>query len=243
MRVLVLGGTAEARALAAELVERDVPVVSSLAGRVSHPRLPPGQVRIGGFGGAEGLAAALREGGFTHLVDATHPFATTMTANAAHVARLTGIPALRLARPGWADRPGSEGWHWVRGYAEARARAERLGERRFLTTGRQTLPHFSSWADRFVLVRLVEPPDQPLPGSWAVLLDRGPFEVESEKAILAEHGIEVLVTKDSGGPYTSAKLTAADAADVPIVVVVRPPTPAGIPEVASVGEVIEALSG
>ncbi len=184
-RVLLLGGTAEARALAAALVDAGFDVVSSLAGRVSKPRMPVGDVRVGGFGGVDGLAAALVEGGFTHLVDATHPFAVRMTANAGAASTVAGVPCLRLARPGWSGHPDARSWHWVDGYDEARRRAEELGaERPFITTGRQTLEHYSSWTDRDVVLRVVEPLDEEAPGRWTVLLDRGPFGVEDERALM-----------------------------------------------------------
>jgi precorrin-6A/cobalt-precorrin-6A reductase len=242
-RVLLLGGTAEARALAAGLVEAGVDVVSSLAGRVSKPRMPVGDVRVGGFGGVEGLAAALVGGGFTHLVDATHPFAVRMTANAGVASRVAGVPCLRLARPGWNGHPDAGSWHWVDDYDAGRAAAEGLGAARpFITTGRQTLAHYASWTDRDVLLRVVEPLDEDPPPRWTVLLDRGPFGVESELALMRAHGVDVLLTKDSGGAYTEAKLRAAAELGVPVIVVRRPQVPAGVAEVSSVDEVLGWLT-
>ncbi len=240
-RVLLLGGTAEARALAAQLVCRGVPVLSSLAGRVGSPRLPEGEVRIGGFGGVPGLVAALHEGAFTHLVDATHPFAVTMRGHAVAAAEEAGVPVLRLARPGWRAHPDAGVWHWVDSYAAARVTAQRLGCRPFVTTGRQTLAHYLSWADRDVLVRVVEPLDEPVPTRWTVLRDRGPYQLDGEVALLREHRIDVLLTKDSGGSYTAAKLTAAAQLAVPVVVVSRPPAPPGLPEVSSIDGVLTWL--
>ena len=225
MRVLVLGGTAEARALAVALLDRGVDFVSSLAGRVTRPRMPVGQVRIGGFVGVDGLADTLREGGFTHLIDATHPFATTMTAHAVAAAELAGVPALRLARPGWAGRTDADTWTWVPDLDAARVAAESLGSRPFLSSGRQTLPHFAGWIDRDVLVRVVEPLDGEVPPRWTVVLDRGPYSLDRELDLLRGHRIDVLVTKDSGGAYTSAKLDAAAELGVAVVVVARPPAP------------------
>ncbi len=240
-RVLLLGGTAEARALAAQLVCRGVPVLSSLAGRVGSPRLPEGEVRIGGFGGVAGLVAEVREGAFTHLVDATHPFAVTMRGHAVAAAEAAGVPVLRLARPGWRAHPDAEAWHWVDSYAAARVTAQGLGRRPFVTTGRQTLAHYLGWADRDVLVRVVEPLDEPAPARWTVLRDRGPYQLDGEVALLREHRIDVLLTKDSGGSYTAAKLTAAAQLAVPVVVVTPPPPPPGLPEVSSIDGVLTWL--
>ena len=240
-RVLLVGGTAEARALAQALVDADVEVVSSLAGRVSRPRLPAGEVRIGGFGGVEGLVAAIEEGGFTHVVDATHPFAATMTQHVVEATGRLGVPAVRLSRPGWSGRPDAAGWRWVSSHDEAREVAESLGDRPFLTTGRQTLPAYAAWSPRPVLVRVVEPPEQPLPAAWRVLLDRGPYERAGERDLMREHGVDVLLTKDSGGAYTSAKLDAAADLGVPVVVVARPPVPGDIAVVGDVEGVLSAL--
>lgn len=242
-RVLLLGGTSEARALAVALVEAGIDVVSSLAGRVSKPRMPVGDVRVGGFGGVEGLAAALAEGGFTHLIDATHPFAVRMTANAAAASTVAGVPCLRLARPGWSGHQDAGAWHWVADYDEARARAEELGAiRPFITTGRQTLQHYKLWADRDVVLRVVEPLDDAAPPRWTVLLDRGPFDVEAERALMVEHGVDTLLTKDSGGAYTAAKLDAASDLGVPVIVVRRPAAPAGMAEVESMADVLSWLT-
>ncbi|WP_153503953.1 cobalt-precorrin-6A reductase [Cumulibacter manganitolerans] len=234
MRVLILGGTAEARALAALLADAGRYVVSSLAGRVARPRLPVGEVRIGGFGGPGGLAEFLRSASITHLVDATHPFATTMTRHAVEAAAATGVPLVRFARPGWRSHPHADRWHWAASYDDARAIAEGLGRRPFLTTGRQTLPYFrDAWADRTVVVRVVEPLETPPPAAWQVLLARGPYAVDAEVALMREHRVDVLLTKDSGGGYTAAKLEAAARLDVPVVVVARPALPSGAHEVAS----------
>lgn len=244
MKPLVLGGTAEARALAQRLIDDGIGVTSSLAGRVSRPRLPPGEVRIGGFGGVAGLVDYLRGEHITHLVDATHPFATTMSRHGVEAADAAGIPFLRYARPGWRARPDSGEWTWVASYDEARDASDRLGRRPFLTTGRQTLLHFTGpWAGREVLVRVVEPLGDDAPASWTVVLDRGPYDIAGERALMREHRVDVLLTKDSGGSYTAAKLDAAAELGVPVVVVSRPDGPAGTREVATLDEVIEWLRG
>jgi precorrin-6A/cobalt-precorrin-6A reductase len=237
MSVLVLGGTAEARALAAELHERDYRVVSSLAGRVARPRLPVGEVRVGGFGGVDGLAAWLREHEIEAVVDATHPFAERIGANAFAAAEQTGVPLLRLERPGWQESKGDR-WHWVRDLAEAAELLPGLGSRAFLTSGRQGLAAFASLDELWFLIRCVDPPELPLPPHHEVLLDRGPYEVDSERALITEHRVDVLVTKDSGGAMTAAKLTAARELGLPVVVVRRPTRPATT-VAANVAEAVE----
>ena len=233
MRVLLLGGTTEARRLARELRSAGVPAVTSLAGDVRDPLLPVGEVRVGGFGGAPGLAAHLHADGVTAVVDATHPFAARITANAVAACAATGLPYLRVERPGWAGRPDAPSWHWVDSLADARDVAERLGRRVFLAIGRQGLDEFSDWNDRYVLVRVVDPPDTLVPAEWEVVRARGPFAVADERDLLRSRGIEVLVTKDSGGP-TSSKLDAAAELDVAVVIVRRPPLPDGVDAVGSV---------
>ena len=230
-RVLVLGGTGEARRLAADLVDDGMAVVSSLAGRVAHPLLPPGEVRIGGFGGAAGLAAWLREQRPAAVVDATHPFAAAMTAAAAEAAAAAGVPLLRLQRPGWTAGPGDD-WRWVGSLEEAAVAVAGFGSV-FVTTGRQGLAAFAD-VPGHCLVRTVDPPEPPLPRRVTVVLARGPFSVADETALMREHAVDVLVTKDSGGSMTAAKLTAARDLGVPVVLVRRPPLPAGVPVAGSV---------
>ncbi len=242
MSVLLLGGTAEARRLAELLVADGVPVVTSLAGDVVDLRLPPGEVRVGGFGGIDGLVAYLRDHGVTGVVDATHPYAEQMTGNAAAACARTGVPLLRLSRPSWSTRADAASWHWVGTIAEASQAAERLGDRVFLAIGRQSLGEFADWADRKVLVRVVDPPDFEVPATWEVLRARGPFTLDAELDLLRSHGIDVLVAKDSGGS-TEAKLDAAVELGVAVVMVSRPALPAGVPVVASVAEAAGWLRG
>jgi precorrin-6A/cobalt-precorrin-6A reductase len=237
-RVLVLGGTGEARQLATALVAEGVDVLSSLAGRVADPLLPPGEVRVGGFGGAEGLTAWLQEWPVTAVVDATHPFAATMTASAATAAGLTGTPLLRLQRPGWTPGPGDD-WRWVDSPADAALAVAGFGSV-FLTTGRQSLGAFAGLGGR-CLVRSVDPPAPPLPGRTSVVLARGPFTVEEELDLMRRHAVEVVVTKDSGGSMTAAKLRAARELGLPVVLVRRPPQPPGLTAVATVDEAMAWL--
>lgn len=221
MTILILGGTAEARELAAALVADGLDVISSLAGRVNSPSLPPGRVRVGGFGGAGGLADYLRRQQVSAVVDATHPFAATISANALQAADRTSTPLVRLERPGWRGHPRSDSWTWVADPAAARAAAE-FAWRPFLTTGRQSLPDFHPWASREVLVRLVDPPTIPLPQRWTLIMSRGPYSYAGERQVLTDHGIDVLMTKDSGGAHTVAKLDAAADLGIPVVIIARP---------------------
>ncbi len=236
MTVLLLGGTSEARELAVLLDEAGVDFVSSLAGRVERPRLPVGEVRMGGFGGVEGLRAWLAEHGATAVVDATHPFAEGMSANAVAACTASGVPLLRLARPGWGDAPGADKWHWVDDHAAAAELAASLGRRPLLTVGRQPLDHFvGPLAGHRAVVRVVDPPEIEVPAPWLVMLDRGPYDLAGEIELLAEHASDVLVTKDSGGSYTWPKMAAADQLGVPVVVVRRRAEVDGVETVPDAG--------
>jgi precorrin-6A/cobalt-precorrin-6A reductase len=239
--VLILGGTTEARELAAVLTARPgFRVTTSFAGRVTRPGAVTGDVRTGGFGGAEGLAAWLREHRVDALVDATHPFAESITENAARAAAAAGVPGVVLRRPGW--RPGPEDrWHPVTSLDAAADLLSRLGRRVFLTTGRLGLAAFAHLADLHFVVRSVELPEPPMPPHTEVVLARGPFTVADESALLSAHCVDVLVTKDSGGAATAAKLTAARELALPVVVVRRPPLPDGVTAVPDVAGVLQRL--
>jgi precorrin-6A/cobalt-precorrin-6A reductase len=236
MTVLVLGGTAEARALAGALADDGTCVISSLAGRVAAPRLPQGEVRVGGFGGPEMLAAWLREQGIAAVVDATHPFAQRISASAASACATAGVPLLRLERPGWTQRSGDD-WHWVDDTAAAADAVPDLGRRVFLTTGRQGIAAFAGLGTVWFLVRCIDPPAPPLPPSCEILLDRGPYTCEGELSLIDRFGLDLLVTKDSGGALTAAKLAAARLRGLPVIVIRRPPRP----EIATVRAVADAL--
>lgn len=224
--VLLLGGTGEARRLAGALAGTPgLRVVSSLAGRVKAPSLPAGEVRIGGFGGTTGLVQWLRDNRVDAVVDATHPFAARITAHAVRACAATGTPLLVLSRPGWTAGPGDR-WHWVPSLDAAARLLPELGGRVFLTTGRQDLAVFAD-LDLWFLVRTVDPPEPPVPRHAEVLLARGPFTVDGERDLLERHRIDVVVTKDSGGIMTAAKLIAARDAGIPVVVQRRPPLPTG----------------
>ncbi|WP_328357285.1 cobalt-precorrin-6A reductase [Mycobacterium sp. NBC_00419] len=235
MRILLLGGTGEARALAARL-HPDTEIVSSLAGRVPDPALPVGPVRIGGFGGVDGLVQWLRDNGIGAVVDATHPFAATMTAHAAQACDDLTLPYVVLARPAW-DPDGaivvssdSEAADVVAGQGYSRV---------FLTTGRSGVAPFVDSAAWF-LIRVVTAPDpEVLPARHRVLLSRGPYAYDGECTLLRDNGIDVLVTKNSGGELTRAKLHAAHDLGVPVVMIERPPLPAGVWTIGTVDEAVD----
>ncbi|HET6734873.1 cobalt-precorrin-6A reductase [Mycobacterium sp.] len=232
MRVLLLGGTSEARALAAQL-HPDVDVISSLAGRVPDPALPVGEVRIGGFGGVQGLRRWLMDARVDAVVDATHPYAATITGNAAAVCAELAVPHLVVARPAWptgdAIVVGSD--------AEAAKTVAAQGYSRvFLTTGRSGIAAFAD-VDAWFLIRAVTAPEeQVLPRRHQVIMSRGPYRYDDELALLREHRIDALVTKNSGGAMTRPKLDAAAALQVAVVMVDRPPLPAGVTTVSTVDD-------
>jgi precorrin-6A/cobalt-precorrin-6A reductase len=223
--VLLLGGTGEARRLAEALAgRRGLRVVTSLAGRVADPALPAGDTRIGGFGGPAGLAAWLRDERVTAVVDATHPFADRITASAVTASAEAGVPLLVLRRPGWTAGPGDD-WRRVPSLPAAAEAVAALAERVFLTTGRQGASAFAHLHRQWFLLRCVDPPEPPLPPRLEVIRDRGPFTEAGELDLMRRHAVEVLVTKDSGGPMTAAKLVAARRLGLPVVMVDLPPEP------------------
>jgi precorrin-6A/cobalt-precorrin-6A reductase len=223
MRVLVLGGTTEASALAGLLAHReDIDTMLSLAGRTVAPVRPPVPYRIGGFGGVAGLVQFLRDNTIDAVVDATHPFATQMSAHAVEACRESGTPLLVLGRPAWQAGTGDD-WTEV---DDAPAAARALGaEPRtvFLTVGRLSLPAFAAAPQHRYVIRSIDPPGglDALP-QHRLVLARGPFDLDAERALMREEGIEVVVTKNSGGAATGAKLAAARELGLPVVVIRRP---------------------
>lgn len=222
MRVLILGGTTEATAIARALAGdgRFSPVLS-LAGRTQRPAPPPIPWRSGGFGGAAGLAACLRE--FDALIDATHPFAARISANAAEAAALAGVPRVTVLRPAWTPQPGDD-WQGVPSMAHAAAALGPRARRVFLTVG-QELAAFGP--PHSYLLRSVDPPADAPPNA-TVIAARGPFTEAGDRALMAAHRIEVLVTKNSGGTAVAGKLAAARSLGLPVVIVDRPAPPTGL---------------
>jgi precorrin-6A/cobalt-precorrin-6A reductase len=222
--VLVLGGTAEAREVSRALAETGIPVVSSLAGRVTHPGQMGGQTRIGGFGGPDGLADWLREQCCAAMIDATHPFAAQISQSAVAASAFTGVPLVRLVRPGWMEQRGDR-WYWVDDVDEAAELMPRLGTRVLLAIGRQRLSAFAKIRDAWFLARCIDRPRGPLPRKHEILLARGPFTPESERQLFAQYEIDLVVARDSGGPSTEAKLTVARERGLPVIMVRRPMLP------------------
>lgn len=239
--LLILGGTTEGYKLAEAAVGLPgLRVISSLAGRVDSPRLPAGELRIGGFGGVTGLADYLRREKIDVIIDATHPFASRMGWNAAGASAETGIPLLRLERPAWQPVAGDH-WtlveDWPAAAATLRGGADTAPARRvFLAIGRQELAHFAGLNDIWFLIRSVEAPDSTLHFAQAeLLLARGPFRMEDELVLLKQHRIDTIVCKNSGGTATDGKLTAARDLGIRIVMLARPqrPTLPSAPDVAA----------
>lgn len=241
-RVLVLGGTAEGLELAQRLARvGHLSVTYSLAGRTARPRACDAPVRSGGFGGAGGLERYLADTATRMVVDATHPFAERMSRHAFDACDRSGAWLLQLARPAWTPAPGDR-WTGVGDLAGAAAVLPSLGRRAFLTTGGRGLEPFAELRDTWFLVRCIEPPGTlPLP-RHGLLLDRGPFDAGAEEALMREHRIDVLVTKNAGGTLIAAKLVAARRLGIPVVMVRRPALPPAprVPDVESaVASVLE----
>lgn len=220
MRILILGGTGEARDLAARLVRLGHEVTTSLAGRTSSPLLPAGELRVGKFGGIPGLVGYLSARRFDRLVDATHPYAGLISVNAVAAAQRTGIPLVRFMRPAWPE-PAGAGWRHVPDAAAAAASLP-AGATALLTTGHEGLAAFLERNDCSLVVRLIEPPDFPLPRHARLLIDRPPYDLAGEQALFARAGISHLVSKNSGGAQTSAKLEAARLGGVTVIMLARP---------------------
>ncbi len=220
MKILILGGTAEARELANSLSDGGHRVITSLAGRTSHPTLPKGDIRVGKFGGVAGLCAYLQAARIERLVDATHPYAGLISINAVAAAQRTGVPLVRFMRPPW---PEPAGWNWfaVPDIAAA-ASALPTGATAMITTGHEGLEGFFRRDDCHFLVRLIEAPTMRLPPFARQLLARPPYDLEGETRLLAGEGITNLVSKNSGGPQTFAKLAAAHTLGIPTIMIARP---------------------
>jgi precorrin-6A/cobalt-precorrin-6A reductase len=236
-RLLILGGTGEAAALARAALARfgeSLAVTTALAGRTERPGPIPGAVRIGGFGGPAGLAAYLGEHGIDRLIDATHPFAAAISRSARLAGERTGVPRLLLLRPQWRRHP-LDRWIEVDDMAAAAAVVGRIGRRAWLTVGPGEVAAFAGATGVRFLVRLVDPPRRPLPLRFCeVIVGRGPFTLAEERHRIERHAIDVLVCKASGGAATEAKLVAARELGLPVVMVRRPP--------AEPGEAVESVA-
>lgn len=225
LRLLILGGTGDAAALAEALAADDrVTATSSLAGRVARPHLPLGQVRIGGFGGAAGLAEYLRAQRIDAVIDATHPFAARISANAADACKRSAVPLMLLERAPWTAIAGDR-WHEVDSIGAAAQLAPALGRRIFLTTGRQELAPFAACSACWFLIRTIDGPGVPLPPASELIIGRGPFQLEQEIALMHKYAIDLVLSKNSGGSATYAKIEAARRLEIPVLMVRRPARP------------------
>ncbi|WP_193186502.1 cobalt-precorrin-6A reductase [Nisaea sediminum] len=232
-RLLVLGGTELANRFVAAVREAhpDLEIVLSLAGRTRDPKLPDCEIRTGGFGGADGLAAFLKSESITALVDATHPYAAQISANAAEAAKAALVPCQHLVRPEWVAGPGDD-WHVVESNDAAARHLESLSATRplrvFLSIGRQELAPYKTLGNCSFVVRSVESPEEDdLPPGAALVLARGPLSEADEIAFLKDRHIDAIVSKNSGGTATYGKILAARALGLPVVMVRRPPLPVG----------------
>lgn len=245
MHLLILGGTGEAAALAQAALARfgdGLHVTTSLAGRTMRPATVAGEIRVGGFGGADGLAAYIADRRVDLVIDATHPFAAQISAQAEAACTAAGVKRLLLERPPWVRDP-RDRWIEVDDLAAAAAALPLLGRRAFLTIGARDLGAFAALRDMHFVVRLVDPPRAAPPlAAFDIVLGRGPFSLPAERLMLERHAIDVLVCKASGGAATEAKLTAARERGLPVVMLRRPPTPPG-PRVDSVAAALDWLAG
>jgi precorrin-6A/cobalt-precorrin-6A reductase len=222
--ILILGGTSEARQLAWRLSGRpQYSATVSLAGRTEAVPDHGVPVRIGGFGGVEGLAAHLRAEGIAALIDATHPYAANISRNAVAAAAAAGIPMLALRRPAWIPVAGDR-WTEIAGIAEAIPALGDAARRVLLALGRKEIAPFASAPQHFYLVRSVDPVDPPLAVPHAAyVVARGPFTLESDRALMEEHGIDIVVSRNSGGAASYGKIAAARALGIEVVMLRRPP--------------------
>ena len=223
--LLVLGGTTEATALCRRLAEERIAGTISFAGRVERPVRQPLPQRVGGFGGVAGLVDYLRAQRITHVVDATHPFAAQMSANAVDACQEAGVPLIALTRAPWTAVEGDQ-WQHVPDIAGAVAALDRPEARVMLAVGRMHLAEFAPNPQHFYLLRLVDPPKDPLPfPDCHVVVDRGPFSEDGDLALMQEHGIELVVSKNAGGTGAAAKIRAARKLGLPVIMIDRPAIP------------------
>ena len=229
-RLLVLGGTGEAMQLVGMAADRfgdRLEITTSLAGRTRHPAPLPCAVRIGGFGGASGLARWIVENQVDLVIDATHPFSATMSENVRLACETVGVVRLVLGRPQWMPVAGDR-WLPVSDAGAAARLVLKVGQRPFLTMGERELASFAGLGSMRVVVRLIDRPVNPLPfQNCEIIRGRGPFTLVAERRLLAQHEIDVIVAKNSGGSATYAKIAAARRAQIPVIMINRPPPVAG----------------
>ncbi|MBZ9807731.1 MULTISPECIES: cobalt-precorrin-6A reductase [unclassified Mesorhizobium] len=239
-RILILGGTTEARQLAGNLAAAGHSVMLSLAGRTESPVAQGVPVRSGGFGGADGLAAYLKEISIDLLIDATHPYAARISANAAQAARMAGVPIVALRRPGWEPVEGDR-WTEVDTTGDAVQALGSAPRRVFLALGRQEVAAFEAAPQHHYLIRSVDPVEPKLAVPNATyLLARGPFREAEERTLLERHGIDIVVSKNSGGAATYGKIAAARGLGLDVVMVRRPALPE-IPSAATVDQLADMV--
>ncbi|MEM7521757.1 MAG: cobalt-precorrin-6A reductase [Pseudomonadota bacterium] len=240
--LLILGGTMEATALCNRLAALNVRASLSLAGRVTRPKRQPLPMRVGGFGGVAGLCAYLVDAGITHVIDATHPFASQMSHNAAEACTTLDLPSVALVRPPWTAQPGDK-WKQVPDIAGAVRALDRPACRVMLAVGRMHLNDFAPNPQHHYVLRLVDPPQEKLPFPQVkVLVDRGPFTASKDKALMQSHGIDLVVSKNSGGKGAVSKILAARDLGLPVIMLDRPQMPSRT-EVTSVDAVLKWLKG
>jgi precorrin-6A/cobalt-precorrin-6A reductase len=227
IRVLILGGTSEALELTAKLSNiSGIELITSLAGRTRQPVTPAaGAVRIGRFGGLSGLVHYLQDRHINVLIDATHPFAAKISWIAAAAAIATNIPHLMVIRPAWVKTPEDQ-WIEVESVESAAQAIPAIAQRVFLSIGRQELTSFVSVSEVWFLMRSIDPPDLEIPNG-KLLLERGPFSLQHERQLLQDYRIDAIVSKNSGGDATYAKIIAARELRIPVVMVQRPAMPIG----------------
>ncbi|WP_174762979.1 cobalt-precorrin-6A reductase [Anabaena sp. UHCC 0187] len=246
LRVLILGGIGDAAELAAKVANiPGIETIASLAGRTREPATPVGNVRIGGFGGVAGLVSYLREMQIDILIDATHPFADQISANAAAATQEVGIPRLMVIRPPW-EKLEDDHWLEVENNIAAATVLFNQSQRVFLTIGRQEIATFAHLSAIWFLMRMIDPPNTDVvvpPG--LILCDRGPFSLEKEQEILLKYNIDTIVSKNSGGSATYPKIIAARKLGIKVVMVNRPPVPPGeqVPDVESAVKWLEMKQG
>ncbi|SDC37349.1 cobalt-precorrin-6A reductase [Ruegeria marina] len=239
--LLILGGTTEANALARAVAEAGLNATYSYAGRVEDPRAQPIPTRVGGFGGILGLADYIRANNVTHVIDATHPFAAQMSANACAACARTGTPLAALTRPAWVAGSGDD-WRHVPDIAGAVAALDGPPQRVFLAVGRMHLQDFAAQPQHDYLLRLVDAPAGPLPLPKAeVVVSRGPFTREGDKALMEIHKTQLVVSKNAGGTGARAKLDAARDLGLPVLMIDRPVLPSRT-ELHDTGDVIRWLA-